>query len=117
MSARRGTKWKLNLLLGSVLGVVVLVLSVTGLFWTPGDPLKLDIMHRLQGPSGAFPFGTDEFGRDVLSRVLAGAHYSLAIGFGAMMISVIAGVPLGLLAAFNRGLVAAVIMRAVDLLI
>jgi peptide/nickel transport system permease protein len=62
-------------------------------------------------------FGTDEFGRDVLSRVLAGAHLSLAIGFGAMLISLLIGVPLGLLAAFHRGVVQEVIMRTVDLLI
>ena len=53
----------------------------------------------------------------MLSRVLAGAHLSLAIGFGAMLISLVFGVPLGLLAAFHRGATEAVIMRAVDLLI
>ena len=68
-------------------------------------------------PSWAHPFGTDEFGRDVLSRVLAGAHLSLMIGFGAMLISLVVGVPLGMFAAFHRGVVEEVIMRSVDLLI
>lgn len=68
-------------------------------------------------PSWAHPFGTDEFGRDVLSRVLAGAHLSLMIGFGAMLISLVVGVPLGMFAAFHRGVVEEVIMRGVDLLI
>ena len=72
---------------------------------------------RLVAPSLAHPFGTDEFGRDVLSRVLAGAHLSLAIGFGATAISLALGVPLGLLAAFHRGGVERRIMRTVDLLI
>ena len=72
---------------------------------------------RLQPPSALHPFGTDEFGRDVLSRVLAGAHLSLATGFGAMAISLLIGVPLGLLAAFHRGIVQEVIMRGVDLVI
>ena len=62
-------------------------------------------------------FGTDEFGRDVLSRVIAGAHYSLAMGLGAMLISLLLGVPLGLVAAFHRGVVEEAIMRSVDLLI
>lgn len=72
---------------------------------------------RLAPPGLLHPFGTDEFGRDVFSRVLAGAHLSLAIGFRAMLISLLFGVPLGLLAAFHRGATEAIIMRTVDLLI
>jgi peptide/nickel transport system permease protein len=53
----------------------------------------------------------------VLSRVIAGAHYSLAMGLGAMLISLLLGVPLGLVAAFHRGVVEEAIMRSVDLLI
>jgi peptide/nickel transport system permease protein len=99
-----------------VLGLIV-VLGIVGIWYTPFDPTKFAVRFRLSPPSGLHPFGTDEYGRDVLSRVLAGAHLSLAIGFGAMLISLVFGVPLGLLAAFYRGLTEAVIMRAVDLLI
>ena len=70
---------------------------------TPYDPTAFAVRLRLAAPSLAHPFGTDEFGRDVLSRVLAGAHLSLAIGFGAMLVSLVVGVPLGLFAAFRRG--------------
>src|SRR4029453_671537 len=63
------------------------------------------------------PFGTDEFGRDVLSRVLAGAHLSLATRFGPLWIRLVVGVPLGLIAAFHRGVTQEMIMRGVDLLI
>ena len=78
---------------------------------------RFSVRERLLPPSAAHPFGTDEFGRDVLSRVLAGAHHSLAMGFGATAISLALGVPLGLLAAFHRGWVEEAIMRGVDLLI
>ena len=96
---------------------VILLLGVIGIWYTPFDPTQFAVRFRLSPPSPLHPFGTDEYGRDVLSRVLAGAHLSLAIGFGAMLISLVCGVPLGLLAAFHRGATEAVIMRAVDLLI
>lgn len=110
-------RWTSPLWLGGGIIAVVVVLAAVGPFITPYNPTAFAVRFRFDPPSLLHPFGTDEFGRDVFSRVLAGAHYSLAIGFGAMAISVLAGVPLGLLAAFNRGMVEAVIMRAADLLI
>ena len=101
---------------GMILAAVA-VLAVIAPWITPYNPAAFAVRFRFASPSLAHPFGTDEFGRDVFSRVLAGARYSLAMGFGAMAISVIVGVPLGLLAAFHRGVVEEVIMRAVDLLI
>jgi len=113
--ARR--RWASPLWVGGLVVAAIAVLAVIGPWITPYDPTAFAVRVRFVPPSLAHPFGTDEFGRDVFSRVLAGAHYSLAIGFGAMAISVAAGVPLGLLAAFSRGIVEAAIMRAVDLLI
>ena len=72
---------------------------------------------RFQPPELLHPFGTDEFGRDVLSRVLAGAHLSMLIGFGAMALSLVAGVPLGLFTAYSRGWAATAVLRAADLLL
>ena len=100
----------------TVLGLIVLLAGL-GIWYTPYDPTAFAVRVRLAPPGMLHPFGTDEFGRDVLSRVLAGAHLSLEIGFGAMLISLIAGVPLGLLAAFHGGLVQEAIMRGTDLLI
>jgi peptide/nickel transport system permease protein len=105
------------LAVGGTLLVLVTVAAIAGIWITPYDPAAFAVRFRLQAPSALHPFGTDEFGRDVLSRVLAGAHLSLATGFGAMLISLLVGVPLGLLAAFHRGAVQEVIMRSVDLLI
>jgi peptide/nickel transport system permease protein len=96
---------------------VIVVLALLGGWIAPYDPTAFAVRQRFAAPSVAHLFGTDEFGRDVLSRVLAGAHYSLALGFGATAISLALGVPLGLIAAFHRGLVEDAIMRAADLLI
>ena len=90
---------------------------LVGAVWTPFDPTAFAVRARLQPPGPLHPFGTDEFGRDVLSRVLAGGYLSLATGAGAMGISLALGVPLGLLAAFHRGWADEAIMRGVDLLI
>ena len=105
------------LVLGLTVLTVIVLLALIGIWYTPYDPTGFAVRVRLAPPSLVHPFGTDEFGRDVASRVLAGAHLSLAIGFGAMLISLVFGVPLGLLAAFHRGAVEEVIMRSVDLLI
>jgi peptide/nickel transport system permease protein len=106
-----------TLALGASFLAIILIAAIVGTWITPYDPTAFAVRVRLQPPSALHPFGTDEFGRDVLSRVLAGAHLSLATGFGAMVISLLIGVPLGLIAAFHRGAVQEVIMRAVDLLI
>jgi len=106
-----------TLALGATFLAIIVVAAIVGTWFTPYDPTAFAVRVRLQSPSAPHPFGTDEFGRDVLSRVLAGAHLSLATGFGAMVISLLIGVPLGLIAAFHRGAVQEVIMRAVDLLI
>ena len=100
----------------TVLGLIVAA-CIAGLWFTPYDPTAFAVRARMAPPSLPHPFGTDEFGRDVLSRVLAGGHLSLATGFGAMAISLAIGAPLGLLAAFHRGWTQEIIMRATDLLI
>ncbi len=103
--------------IGAAVVGTIIVLALLGSWIAPYDPTAFAVRERLSPPSLDHPFGTDEFGRDVFSRVLAGAHYSLAIGFGATAISLMLGVPLGLVAAFHRGFVEEIIMRAVDLLI
>lgn len=101
---------------GGTLGAAA-ILAALGPFIPPYSPTAFAVRLRFSPPSLLHWFGTDEFGRDVFSRVLVGAHFSFAMGFGAMLISLIIGVPLGLLAAFHRGLVEEAVMRTVDLLI
>jgi peptide/nickel transport system permease protein len=100
----------------AVVGAIVL-LAVLAPWIAPYPYDQFRLPERLQPPSPAHWFGTDEFGRDVLSRVLHGAGISLLIGFGATAISLVGGVPLGLVAAYRRGAVDETIMRAVDVMI
>jgi len=103
-------------LAGAVVVILIVALAAVAPLVAPYRPEAFAIRVRLQAPSAEHWFGTDEYGRDVLSRVLFGARYSLAIGFGATLISLVVGVPLGLLAAFFSNWVGGMIMRGVDLL-
>jgi peptide/nickel transport system permease protein len=106
-----------TLIVGMVVVAAFVVLAALGPWIAPFDPDAFSVRARLEPPSSVHWFGTDEFGRDVFSRVLAGAHYSLLMGFGATSLSLAFGIPLGLIAAFDRGAVGETIMRAVDVLI
>jgi len=102
--------------------VVVVALYLVALLTpliAPYDPtLQGDLLaERYVGPSAAHPLGTDQFARDVLSRLLYGARISLSIGFVAVGISVTIGTLLGALAGFVGGVVDGVIMRVVDMVI
>jgi peptide/nickel transport system permease protein len=106
-----------TLVTGLVVVGIIAVLAALGPWIAPYDPDAFAVRERLEPPSAAHWFGTDEFGRDVLSRVLSGAHYSILMGLGATAISLVVGVPLGLIAALRRGWVEEVIMRCIDLMI
>ena len=78
------------------------------------DPHYLDILAKNQGPSFAHPMGTDNLGRDTLAQMLAGGRISLAVGFTAMLISLVLGTLVGVLAGFFRGL-DGLLMRLTDM--
>jgi len=80
-----------------------LILAVIGPLIAPHGETQQFPAHRLEAPSQAFLFGTDEFGRDVFSRLLYGARISFQVGVVAVGISAIAGVLLGLIAGYFRG--------------
>ena len=98
---------------GCVLAVVIL--GALGADWLAPYPFdEMHIADRLHGPSLAYLAGTDEYGRDVLSRTPYGARLSLFLGFVATAIGLAAGVPLGLLAGYRRGLADELLMRGLD---
>jgi peptide/nickel transport system permease protein len=100
-------------LAGAVILAGVALLALFAPWITPYDPMALKILDRLQSPRAAHWFGTDELGRDVFSRVVFGARYSLMIGALVVLISMLCGVLLGLVAGFFRRLDGP-IMRLVD---
>ena len=93
--------------------VALTLLAIAVPLTSPYDPSALDIMARLQAPSGAHWFGTDEFGRDIFTRVLTGGRYSLTIGALVVVVALAAGVLMGLCAGFFKRMDAP-IMRVVD---
>ncbi len=100
-------------LAGAAILVIVTLLALFAPWVTPYEPMAMKIIDRMQSPRAAHWFGTDELGRDVFSRVVFGARYSLAIGASVVLISVTGGVLLGLTAGFFRRLDGP-IMRFVD---
>jgi peptide/nickel transport system permease protein len=100
-------------LAGAATLMVVTLLALFAPGNPPSGPLAMKIRDRMQSPSLAHWFGTDELGRDVFSRVVFGARYSLMIGASVVLISVTGGVLLGLTAGFFRRLDGP-IMRVVD---
>lgn len=98
-----------------IVGAIV-VLSVLAPWIIPHPWDTISIRTRFQPPSITYWFGTDDYGRDVLSRLLMGGRLSLAMGIGATFISVVFGVPVGLAAGYFRGKVDEVLMRVADVL-
>jgi peptide/nickel transport system permease protein len=102
------------LLIGGLVTALVLGGALLGLVWTPYDPTLIAVENRLLAPSPGHWFGTDHFGRDVFSMILAGARTSLAVALVAVLIGAGIGVPLGLWAAASGGAVDETLMRAND---
>jgi len=96
-----------------IIGAVLLVALFGHLVWTY-DPNNTDAV-RLLSPSWAHPFGTDDLGRDTLARVIHGAEVSLELAAVAVAISLGAGLLIGMVAAFYRGLLDLALMRLVDI--
>ena len=105
-----------NFTLGFVLSAVVVVMALTSLIWTPYPPNSMDGKARLKPPSLSHPLGTDQYGRDILSRTMAGAVNSIIVGLVSLAIGLTIGVILGLWAAFYGKLVEEGVMRFSDLL-
>lgn len=99
-----------NALIGGLIVGVMLVAAVMGELWTPHDPLKINFAARLKPPGGGFLLGTDEFGRDELSRLLAGASSSVWISLLTVGLAIVAGTLIGTLTGFVRGWTDRIIM-------
>ncbi|QXQ10988.1 ABC transporter permease [Paeniglutamicibacter sp. Y32M11] len=106
-----------TLLMGSVLVAVVLLSALLSWVFTPYDPVQANPSVRLSTPSATHWLGTDQLGRDLLSRILVGARITLLVGVLSVSIAALIGTPLGMWAGMKRGAVEEVTMRASDILL
>ena len=104
----------LNVAIGAAIVIVLSASAIFAPFLAPYDPLAIDATAATQGPSFEHPMGTDEFGRDILSRVMWGGRASLTVAVGAVVLAALVGVPLGLIAGYFGGWFGAFLMRLLD---
>ncbi|RXT07298.1 ABC transporter permease [Ammoniphilus sp. CFH 90114] len=91
-------------LVGFILVLFVTCVALFAPILAPHDPLEMKVENRLQAPSTSYWFGTDEFGRDLLSRVIYGSQTSMIVGFTVVMITSVCGLVMGLYSAYYRRL-------------
>ncbi|WP_078412546.1 ABC transporter permease [Priestia abyssalis] len=112
---RRKRNWWMN---GIVCYLFLLLVgTVSAPVLTPYDPQAVELTTILQPPNSVHLFGTDELGRDVLTRLLYGGRVSLAVGTAAMIIAIVIGVSYGAVSGFAGGMIDRVMMRILDALI
>jgi peptide/nickel transport system permease protein len=104
-------------MLGALIIFSLALVAVIAPLIAPFSPNHQDILHRLEPPSTKHPLGTDDLGRDLLSRVIYGTRISLLVGFVAIGIAIIIGSILGLLSGYFGGWLDTVIMRFVDIML
>ena len=105
-----------NFTAGFVLSALIIGMAFTSLFYTPYAPNEMNAPAKLAPPSIKHPMGTDPYGRDIFSRVMKGSVISIIVGIVTVLIGLVFGVALGLLSAYNGGVIDEIIMRFCDLL-
>jgi oligopeptide transport system permease protein len=103
----------------AVIGLVIIgafiVVALVSVFWTPYPTWRQALGPTYQGPSLAHPLGLDDYGRDIMSRVMGGAAIALTVGVGASLLASIIGIVLGMLAGFYRGKIDVVISTLINI--
>lgn len=107
-------KWNSELIIGFTIITLLLIIACVSLFYTPYDPDAMDIVNKLQAPSLLHLLGTDQFGRDILSRMMVGTQMVFIIGFATVIISLLVGGALGILAGYYGGWVDTCIMKFIE---
>ncbi len=101
--------------IGLALVILIVGITVVGIFYTPYDPNGMDALSKNLSPSLAHPFGTDNFGRDIFSRVMDGAKTTFLIALATVAIGVIVGGIVGAITGYFGGVVDEVLMRVNDI--
>jgi peptide/nickel transport system permease protein len=126
IAARRRSRWSAAFrvfsanrasVIGLALSAVVVLAACAAPWIATHDPITQNVLHQLEPPSATHWLGTDEFGRDVWSRIVYGARISLTIGIAATLIAMIVGSVIGVIAAWYGGIVDAAITHVVDILL
>lgn len=102
---------------GAVITLLIVAAAVLAPFLAPYDPTEQDIMSRLQGPSAEFWLGTDQFGRDILSRLMFGAQISLTVSLGAIACAIVIGGVIGMVSGYVGGRFDLIVMQTMDVLL
>ena len=102
---------------GLILLIILILSSVFAPLLTDFDPVKRDVRSRLTAPGTEYVLGSDALGRDLLTRILYGGRMSLWIGFASVGLSLLFGVPLGLISGYSGGWIDMIIMRIMDLIL
>ena len=114
--SRRFSRNRLSLAALTVVAVIIFIALCASVI-SPRNPMAIDVHNVLSPPSVAHPFGTDELGRDVLSRMIWGSRVSLKVGFVAVGLAILVGTLIGSIAGFYGGKVDALLMRFVDIML
>jgi peptide/nickel transport system permease protein len=114
-----GRQWRAavrhrTLALGAAITAAIVIVAGLSLVYTPRDPLEMQVAVRLQPPSAAYPLGTDQFGRDLLSRIMRGARASLLVGAVSVAIGMGLGVLIGTVAGYFGGWLDESLLRLMD---
>jgi peptide/nickel transport system permease protein len=103
-------------LVGGLLALLIVLIAIFAPWISPFDPLEQDPYYRLMASSSKHWLGTDDFGRDVFSRIIWGSRVSLLIGISSVLLGMLVGITMGMVAGYFRGKVESVLMRIVDIL-
>jgi peptide/nickel transport system permease protein len=106
-----------NAAIGATLLAIVFIAALVGVFWTPHDPVGNELALRLKAPSASHWLGTDEWGRDVLSRILVGAGTSVGIALATVALAVGAGVLIGAIVGYYGGWIDRIASSILDALL
>jgi len=104
-------------LVGVALVLALVLVAIFADVLAPRDPIASDQVRTFERPSWDYPLGTDQLGRDMLSRVIHGSRISLAVGVSSVLFALFLGVPLGMLAGYSGGWVDTLVMRVMDLIL
>jgi len=106
----------INFIIGVSITLAIVLVALFSLGYTPYDPNRMNLSERFQSPSGVHWLGTDQYGRDIFSRVMKGSANSILVGLVAVSIGMSFGILLGLLSAFYKKWVDEAVMRVSDVL-